>query len=99
MRKILLLAAALLMGCASAGTNYDPAVVQTLSVGMPEAEVVRRLGQPNNITILPDGTRQLLWMHATGNALGQGRSKAVILRFDQQGRYTGLVSSSQTRIN
>jgi hypothetical protein len=99
MRIALLLMAALLSGCVSAGTNYDPAVAMSLSIGTPEAEVIRRLGQPNNVTILPDGSRQLLWMHSSGNALGQGRSRAVILRFDQQGRYTGMVSSTQTQIN
>jgi hypothetical protein len=99
MRVAVLIAAALLGGCVSVGTNYDPAVAMTLPVGTPQAEVIRRLGQPNNITMLADGSRNLLWMHSTGNALGQGRARAVILHFDREGRYTGMVSSTQTRVN
>ena len=99
MRLLLLLATVIVSGCVSVGTNYDPAVAMSLQVGTPEAEVIRRLGQPNNVTVLADGTRQLLWMHSSGNALGQGRSRAVVLRFDAQGRYTGMVSSTQTQIN
>jgi hypothetical protein len=99
MRILLLCAAVLLAGCVSVGTNYDPAVAMSLPVGISQADVIQRLGQPNNVTVLADGTRNLLWMHSTGNALGQGRAKAVILHFDAQGRYTGMVSSTQTRVN
>ena len=99
MRVAFLVAALLLSGCVSVGTNYDPAVAMSLPIGMSEAEVIQRLGEPNNITVLADGTRNLLWMHSTGNALGQGRAKAVILHFDTQGHYTGMVSSTQTRVN
>jgi hypothetical protein len=93
------LAAVLLSGCVSVGTNYDPTVAMSLPVGMSEAEVIQRMGQPNNVTVLADGTRNLLWQHSTGNALGQGRARSVILHFDEQGRYTGVVSSTQTQIN
>jgi hypothetical protein len=93
------LAAVLLSGCVSVGTNYDPTVAMSLPVGMSEAEVIQRMGQPNNVTVLADGTRNLLWLHSTGNALGQGRARSVILHFDEQGRYTGVVSSTQTQIN
>ena len=99
MKRGALVVAIFLGGCVSVGTNYDPAVAHSLSIGMTEAEVIQRLGQPNNVTILADGSRNLLWMHSTGNALGQGRAKAIILRFDQQGRYAGMVSSTQTRVN
>jgi hypothetical protein len=99
MRIAILIAATALSGCVSVGTNYDPAVAMSLPIGTSEAQVVRQLGQPNNITVLADGTRNLLWMHSTGNALGQGRSRAVILHFDAHGRYTGMVSSTQTKIN
>ena len=84
---------------AAMGTNYDPAIAQSLPIGISEGEVIQRLGQPNNITVLADGSRQLLWLHSTGNALGQAKARSVILRFDQQRRYTGMVSSTQTRIN
>lgn len=92
-------AAFALAGCVSMGTNYDPAVAQSLPIGTSEAEAVRLLGQPNNITVLGDGTRNLMWLHSTGNALGQAKARSVILHFDQQGRYTGMVSSNQTQIN
>lgn len=99
MRISILLAAALLGGCVSMGTNYDPVVAQNLPVGTSEAEAIQRLGQPNNITVLTDGTRNLMWLHSTGNALGQAKARSVILHFDQQGRYTGMVSSTQTQLN
>ncbi len=99
MRIAVFVAAILLGGCVSVGTNYDPNVAMSLPVGMSEAEVIQRMGQPNNVTVLADGTRNLLWLHSTGNALGQGRARSVILHFDQQGRYTGVVSSTQTQIN
>jgi hypothetical protein len=99
MKKVILIAAALLCGCVSAGTNYDPAVAMALPTGISKAEAIQKLGQPNNITVLADGTSNLLWMHSSGNALGQGRARAVILHFDAQGHYTGIVSSTQTQIN
>ena len=99
MRISILLAAALLGGCVSMGTNYDPVVAQNLPVGTSETEAIQRLGQPNNITVLTDGTRNLMWLHSTGNALGQAKARSVILHFDQQGRYTGMVSSTQTQLN
>jgi hypothetical protein len=98
MRLTLLLAAAALSGCVSMGTNYDPAVAQSLPVGISQSEVVQRLGEPNNITVLPDGTRNLMWLHSTGTAWGTAKARSVILRFDQQGRYTGMVSASQTQM-
>ena len=99
MRIALLLAAVALSSCVSMGTNYDPAVAQSLPVGVSEAEVIQRLGQPNNVTILQDGSRQLLWLHSRGTAFGTAKARSVILRFDPQGRYTGMVSSTQTQIN
>ena len=99
MRFMIGLAVLALAGCVSMGPNYDPAVAQSLPVGTSEAEAIRLLGQPNNVTVLTDGTRNLMWLHSTGNALGQGKARSVILHFDQEGRYTGMVSSSQTRIN
>lgn len=99
MRWKIALTALALSGCVSMGTNYDPAVAQSLPIGMSEAEVIQRLGQPNNITVTADGTRQLLWMYSTGTALGTGKARSVILKFDSNGRYTGMVSSTQTRIN
>jgi hypothetical protein len=98
-RRMIGFAALALAGCMSVGTNYDPAVAQSLPIGTSEADAIRALGQPNNVTMLTDGTRNLMWLHSTGNALGQGRARSVILHFDQQGRYTGMVSSNQTRIN
>lgn len=98
MRWTIAFAALALSGCVSMGTDYDPAVAQSLPVGTSQAEAIRLLGQPNNVTTLTDGSRNLMWLHSTGNALGQGRARSVILHFDAQGRYTGMVSSNQ-RIN
>jgi hypothetical protein len=93
------IAALALSGCVSMGTNYDPVVAQSLPIGTSETEAIQRLGQPNNVTVLADGTRNLMWLHSTGNALGQAKARSVILHFDREGRYTGMVSSNQTQIN
>jgi hypothetical protein len=88
-----------LAGCVSIGTNYDEAAVDRLVKGMSRSDVVAVLGKPNNITRQGNGSSIALWMHSTGNALGQGRSRMLMLGFDADGKYTGIVSESQTELH
>ena len=55
------LAALLLAGCVSMGTNYDVAAVDRLQVGMSKAEVIGLLGQPNQVVTLSGGGQKLVW--------------------------------------
>ena len=80
-------AAALLAGCVSMGTDYDPAAVDRLQVGMTKAEVIRTLGQPNQIITLTGGGQKLVWVHSTGSMFG-ANARSVGLPFGSDGRLT-----------
>lgn len=94
--KTVLVAALLLAGCASMGTNFDMAAVNTLQAGMTEAEVVARLGQPNNRVMRPDGQQMLSWVHSQANFLGSAKAKSVSLLFGPDGRLVRPVATTQT---
>ena len=79
--------AALLAGCVSMGTNYDPAAVDRLQVGMTKAEVIRMLGQPNQVITLAGGGQKLIWVHSTGSMFG-ANARSVGLPFGPDGRLT-----------
>ena len=86
-------------GCASAGTDYDPAVVATLQPGMTQAEVIQRLGQPNNVTTLVGGRKVMVWVHSEVNGLtGRSSARSVSIVFGADGRMTEQVSESNTSI-
>jgi len=90
MKRILPLAAAmLLVGCVSVGTNYDPAAVGQLRVGMTKAEVIHLLGPPNQVVNNSDGTQRLVWVHSTGSMLG-ANARSVGLPFGANGRLTDV---------
>lgn len=88
----------LLAGCATAGNDFSLTTVESLNAGMSQSEVIALLGQPTGRTRLADGSSQLIWSHAKANAFGSARSKAVVLRFDTDGKYTGEMSSNQTDV-
>lgn len=92
------LALAPVAGCVTMGPDYDPALVDTFQPGMSKAEVVAKLGRPTTTASLPDGRQQLMWVHSRGNMLGRASGRAVMLMFGQDGRYIGLVSSSETNL-
>ena len=79
------LAALLLAGCVSMGTNYDVAAVDRLQVGMSKAEVIGLLGQPNQVVTLSGGGQKLVWVHSTGSMLG-AEARSVGLPFGPDGR-------------
>lgn len=80
-------AAALLAGCVSMGTNYDPAAVDRLQVGMTKVQVIQMLGQPNQVVTLADGGQKLIWVHSTGSMFG-ANARSVGLPFGPDGRLT-----------
>ena len=95
MRRILpILAAALVAGCVSMGTNYDPAAVDRLQVGMTKMEAIQMLGKPNTVTTLPDGRVQLGWVHSTGSMFG-ANARSVSLLFDADGHLLQTVGQNQ----
>lgn len=90
MKRGLILAAALMLAaCVSMGTNYDPAAVDRLRVGMTKAEVVQLLGQPNQVITNSDGTERLIWVHSTGSMLG-ANARSVGLPFGPDGRLADI---------
>lgn len=90
MKRLIPLAAALLLaGCVSMGTDYDPAAVDRLQVGMTKGEVIRMLGQPNQVIALSGGGQKLIWVHSTGSMFG-ANARSVGLPFDADGRLTDV---------
>lgn len=90
MRNQVIIAAALLcVACVSMGTNYDPAAVDRLQVGMTRAQVVQLLGQPNQVITNPDGSQRLIWVHSTGSMSG-ANARSVGLPFGPDGRLTDV---------
>lgn len=86
MKSILpIVGAALLVGCVSMGTNYDPTAVDRLQVGMTKSEVIQMLGQPNQIVTLSGGSERLVWVHSTGSMFG-AKARSVGLPFGPDGR-------------
>lgn len=73
MRKVLTAAAiaatAMLGGCFSTGTKVEAAKVDQFKPGVTTyVEVVAALGQPNNVSTLPDGQKIATYMHITASA-------------------------------
>src|SRR3546814_14103254 len=63
MKSSAIWAAAILLsapGCMSMGTNFDPAAVAQLQPGMTRDEVISRLGKPNSMAMLANGTQRLM---------------------------------------
>jgi hypothetical protein len=85
-------AAAFLAGCVSMGTNYDEAAVNRLQKGMSKAQVIKLLGQPNQIITTSDGGQRLLWVHSTGSMFG-ANARSVALPFSADDRLTDVPAS------
>ena len=88
-KQIVVLAALLTAGCMSVGTNYDPAAVERLRVGMSKAEVIQMLGRPNQVITNSDGSERLVWVHSTGSMFG-ANARSVGLPFGTDGRLTDV---------
>lgn len=88
-KQIVVLAALLITGCMSVGTNYDPTAVERLRVGMSKAEVIQMLGRPNQVITNSDGSERLVWVHSTGSMFG-ANARSVGLPFGPDGRLTDV---------
>ena len=98
MKNIYIISASLaLSACVSMGTNYDPAAVDQLAVGMTKQQVISRLGKPNQVISYADGTERLVWVHSTGSMFG-AKARSVGLPFDREGRLSEVVKVS-TAVN
>lgn len=84
--------------CVSMGPNYDPAAISSFQPGTSEAEVIAKLGKPTSTTTLGDGTRQLMWVHSKGTALGSASARSAMLLFDQSGKFVKVISMNETNI-
>jgi hypothetical protein len=90
MRKQLVVLVAFLCGaCVSMGTNFDPAAVDRLQVGMTKAQVIQMLGQPNQVIANSDGSERLIWVHSKGSMLG-ANARSVGLPFGPDGKLTDV---------
>jgi len=90
MKRITTFAAALaLAGCVSMGTNYDVTAVDSLRVGMTQAEVIGLLGQPNQVVTNSDGSKRLVWVHSKGSMFG-ANARSIGLPFDREGKLTDV---------
>jgi hypothetical protein len=97
MKRSLICLAFLTAGCASVGTDFNVATVQSLQPGMTEAQVIQILGQPNTRTRLMDGSEQLGWVYGHSSAFGSTTGRAAMLKFGADLRYIGVVSTSETQ--
>ena len=89
MRTFFVAALMTLTSCASVGTNFDTGAVNQLTVGMSKQEVISRLGKPNYVVSMADGSTRLTWSHSSGSMFGS-KAKAVALPFDAQDRLTSV---------
>lgn len=81
MKSSAIWAAAILLsapGCMSMGTNFDPAAVAQLQPGMTRDEVISRLGKPNSMAMLANGTQRLMWVHSKGSMFGAQRDRCTL---------------------
>jgi uncharacterized protein YceK len=68
MLKIILsiILAAIISGCASAGTKFDWANARKVQAGMSQDEVVALMGKPYMVAAAGDGMQRWIWSHANG---------------------------------
>jgi len=107
-QSAVLLTCALLAGCVSAGTKVDPNVVSSFQPGITTIDQAEaKLGQPNAVNKLPDGSTIIVYAFTHAQASGSsyipivgplvGHSDAnsitAALTFDDAGKY---VRSSTT---
>lgn len=91
-------AALMLGGCASMGTNYNEAVAASLQPGMAYADVVKAMGPPNSRSTMPNGQTVVLWLHSQANGFtGHSQARSVSYLFDADGRLVREINSGQTQ--
>ena len=100
MKSSAIWAAAILLsvsGCMSMGTNFDPAAVAQLQPGMTRDEVIRRLGKPNSMAMLANGTQRLMWVHSKGSMFG-AQARSLLLEFTPDGKLIQTVGQGATNL-
>ena len=104
-----------LFGCASSGTNVDPAKVQGFENGKTTyAEVLQSLGPPQTDFLVDDGTRVVTYTYVQAQARAvnfvpyigllaggsDARTSEYVFKFDKNGSLTGYSTvSSQNSLN
>lgn len=98
----------LIAGCVSSGTKVTQAQLTQLRVGeTTESQVIAAFGEPNSVSVAPDGTKTDVYMHIAAHATAasyvpivgifasgaKGTAETAVLRFDRRGT---LISTSST---
>lgn len=87
----LLVAMLSLSACFSYGHRFDYAAVGRFAPGITtRGDAVQALGEPNAMSVNPDGTTLLQWQDMRASALGATSAHAAIL-FDKNGTMMRVV--------
>lgn len=79
-----------LAGCATAGKDFNEALVQKLVIGQSSKEdAIALFGTPNGVSVA-NGVETLWWTHAKSSAFTFSTTgKSLLLTFDKDGILTG----------
>lgn len=91
--------AALIVGCASVGQDFDMAEVDRLQPGVTTLEQAKeKLGKPQSITNTADGRVGVVWIRSQA-VMGSVSSKGVGILFDKDGKMIRVVNRNETKTN
>ncbi len=95
MRSVLILAFALLVGCASTGNNFNADNLAKLEPGITTvAEASELLGaKPTQTINRSDGKRGVVWQYVNSTAFAGTDIKQAVLLFDEQGHFLRVVQT------
>jgi hypothetical protein len=92
---IVIAASALVIGCASVGSDFSMKDVDAFKPGittLQEAET--KLGKPMSTGYGPDGKISAMWTRSTGSVFGSS-ARSVLILFDKDGKMIRVVSRSE----
>lgn len=91
----LLVAAAVLVGCASSGHRFEMADVNTFQPGVTTYnDAVAKLGQPHSESYNEDGTKAVIWAYSFASPVG-AFARATKILFDKDGKLVRVMSRVQ----
>lgn len=94
-----LASAALALGCASVGQDFDMAEVDRLQPGVTTLEQAKeKLGKPQSISHAADGRVGVVWVRSQA-VMGSASSKGVAILFDKDGKMIRVVNRNETKTN
>lgn len=95
MRSVLILAIALLAGCASTGNNFNADNLARLEPGITTvAQASELLGaKPTQTINRPDGKKGVVWQYVSSKAFSGTDIKQAVLLFDAQGHFIRVVQT------